>query len=1298
MPVRVIDTIRPRGNFPVVVTDNIGGQFVKGINANGELVLQQADGTEARQAITGYSTHQVGTEATYPPGFLVVEGTNIYVRTGAAVTTSATLAGADGWVSLVGGNSILNHRTGGLIPPASDGSDDNKLALTNSGVYYVEVTPHPQTPAEAAWSSFTRDGYIGAHREDQVRDPQSANENYYDITHQSWRSAVLRNPLLGDYRWVSGSAPGGWIGHFHSRDLALRQAPRTVGEGFIAFTGVLVERGTVTVVATNSHTTRAWVRTNISDIGVLEALIRALSTQATAAEITSIKTVLAYTLLQLPGTPNAFVANRYWRTNGAGDAVEQVPEPTQRQSVLPVGHIPTTNIAAVIYLTHDHYQGTRSDITVTTGFYVSSFENSAGYNRGNVDDERQFGATNRDVGPLEAIEGIGVAGDYRISILWSFNRHWLDSFTHIVLNNVEYPLTSSELLGGVFIRQFETQAPDLTEATFTLNFRRADNTYYYTQSATLVNRAGVYQWDPDTDRYDEGLFGAFPVISVGLGVRVGQIYRAGVRLYTPLSSFTVDAPRLPPHGASVGMNWEPLVGLRHYNGTAGPSSPPTAAGQSWVNDEGKLWVAGDRLTVEIGPVITSSSFGTDDFFKGFDLDGDQLATGEFTWITGFGAVTTTLLFRQERLVGGTAVTALHSWRDVWVYILTLAGQNTASHQALRDSVFLGSFHSDEEAAATISGRSDSATGNFYYILIGDGLRHVESYTANDSIFHDVFFWRGPLRVSDDEQIPFPPIVTGLAVNVGKIYRVGSTLYTPRSDFTVAAATLPPNGASVDANWLSLVAQSAFVYVQSLPAASAVPASNYGKIYAVGASNTGESAIFLLAHLKPTAAAVGEWSTGRDPGNYNRIGFTLDSYGQIVPALNITALYETPVGPTHHRLELHVAAEGTIPRANTGRSVYFREYNTSNQWRAVSVEGGADGTYLSEDYTSQFVQSGRRYEVIVRSQGAGLNNRQLVTDPPSDNRYDFYPNGVKWAILPDADELLHSNVMIQVLQGNLLLPRPTTGEAGFVPRVNTAENAYDLVDPTTLGTGTADAIARAAAATAQTAAEAAQVTANIAVTPGEALALVSDWAEEGNADPIPAGKLANAPGGGVGSFDGTITGLTEANNGQIFIYDHANTRIVPATPQIRGPLWASCSALSLTQRNNQTALAPPPTWTITDEGTAAGLTIGTSSGVNVPGPLVMPLELGLDTYGLILEGWLDGVYVPGSRAELIGGNAYASNSGNPMCWVRLTSTQWVQVRWQLNRADPVLILYGTGTVLPANATVRVYPLGRYFDAA
>lgn len=56
MPIRVIDTITPRGDFPVVLSENLGGAFIKSVDLAGNvlvLTVQGADGAEASFRFTG---------------------------------------------------------------------------------------------------------------------------------------------------------------------------------------------------------------------------------------------------------------------------------------------------------------------------------------------------------------------------------------------------------------------------------------------------------------------------------------------------------------------------------------------------------------------------------------------------------------------------------------------------------------------------------------------------------------------------------------------------------------------------------------------------------------------------------------------------------------------------------------------------------------------------------------------------------------------------------------------------------------------------------------------------------------------------------------------------------------------------------------------------------------------------------------------------------------------------------------------------------------------------------------------
>ena len=533
---------------------------------------------------------------------------------------------------------------------------------------------------------------------------------------------------------------------------------------------------------------------------------------------------------------------------------------------------------------------------------------------------------------------------------------------------------------------------------------------------------------------------------------------------------------------------------------------------------------------------------------------------------------------------------------------------------------------------------------------------------------------------------------------------------------------------------SRLGTAAFVYVQALPAAGSVPVDNYSKIYVVRASDT--AAPTILAHLKPTDATVGEWSTGRDPSNYNRIGYTLDSYGELVPALNITGLYETPVGPTHHRLVLNVAASGLIPRANTGRSVYFRQYDTSDQWRAISVEGGASGSYTSSDYTSQFVSPGRRYEVVVRSQGAGLSSQQLVTAPPTTERYDFYTNGVKWAILPDADELLHSNVMIEVLQGNILLPRPTADETGYVPSAN-AELTFDLVDPATLGAGTEDATARAAAAAAQTAAEAAQTTADAAITTAEARGLIADWAEFGNTLRPPDDKepfIVSQPIAEAGTdtdiyswtaerIAQAIAALAPAGTGGLTVSDADNGRllvveggaVVARTPTMIGPEWARSPILPTSPQSSRVddtverviLFNSNTAWSVTTTGTTVGVTAPVASPVPSQNQNVLQMPALLPS--TVMTGLWAIPYV--GATPVMHRRCFLPWSGGFFHQIRVVASTVCYVKFDDDSEAGVILNSNTDTERlsiriteadsdvqnwPVNSTIRIHPAGIFWE--
>ena len=214
----------------------------------------------------------------------------------------------------------------------------------------------------------------------------------------------------------------------------------------------------------------------------------------TAAEKTTLVTRMAIRLTNLVDTENALVADRLWRTNPAGTEVIQVPEPVQHPAIPPVGHLPTTNIGEIVYLTRDLHQGVREDLVVTAGFLNDGSTMFAGYDRGNRD-HQTYGLADKDSGLLEAITGEGVAGSYTLTRVWSFSRHWIDSLANVIIAGAEHVLGNSVAYGGAYYRH-NRNPPTLTGPTFTVQFV-ANAAFYYRQQTTLLTLAGLYHWDDD---------------------------------------------------------------------------------------------------------------------------------------------------------------------------------------------------------------------------------------------------------------------------------------------------------------------------------------------------------------------------------------------------------------------------------------------------------------------------------------------------------------------------------------------------------------------------------------------------------------------------------------------------------------------------------------------------------------------------------------------------------------------------------------------------------------------------------
>ena len=146
---------------------------------------------------------------------------------------------------------------------ANDGSDDNRIGVTNDGMYIVDVDPNPATdPTADSWADFSATGYQGAYATAPTID---TGEWYADYTRRTFRELESQNFGL---EWIPHDPPTGFIGWYISRQDALDHATeRGVASGgdFVAYTGSgTVETATNFTPAASASVRRNWVFVPVS--------------------------------------------------------------------------------------------------------------------------------------------------------------------------------------------------------------------------------------------------------------------------------------------------------------------------------------------------------------------------------------------------------------------------------------------------------------------------------------------------------------------------------------------------------------------------------------------------------------------------------------------------------------------------------------------------------------------------------------------------------------------------------------------------------------------------------------------------------------------------------------------------------------------------------------------------------------------------------------------------------------------------------------------------------------------------
>ena len=357
-----------------------------------------------------------------------------------------------------------------------------------------------------------------------------------------------------------------------------------------------------------------------------------------------------------------------------------------------VGRLPAPSVLTpdIVLLTHTHTMGFREDAVLTVGFSGVL----AGYNA----NAPAYGAISRP-SPLLRIFGLGNASSYSLQDFTSFSDDWLSEFQFVVINNVEYEFGTLLREGGFWYKRALNYPEGQSLAEITLNFKRYAGTYYFTDSSGGSDDAGLYV---KRDNGQEGF------------------------LYSHLISFG------DVHGTGVGP----------------PLNNPDQGGATYINALGNMWTAaGQEFTIITPAVGTDSAFTHAKYVPLPNNLPDILSIagdGGFWWDWSVA----TPGFVQFQGPSNSDYTPNRTWAEIWAYILTLNGQNTAINRALAASIYLGRVGSLQDAVErlqiVIEGGETFAANKFYYGNTSDiHVRRINTFTLGNIRLGNDFHWVGP---------------------------------------------------------------------------------------------------------------------------------------------------------------------------------------------------------------------------------------------------------------------------------------------------------------------------------------------------------------------------------------------------------------------------------------------------------------------------------------------------------------------------------------------------------------------------
>ena len=139
---------------------------------------------------------------------------------------------------------------------------------------------------------------------------------------------------------------------------------------------------------------------------------------------------------------------------------------------------------------------------------------------------------------------------------------------------------------------------------------------------------------------------------------------------------------------------------------------------------------------------------------------------------------------QTGFTGGTGSGLVGAfWETIWTYIATIDDGDSATdqalHESLRDnSVFLGEFSQTQDAAEDRDGFTED-TDRYFYLIHGeeDHIQEITGFTDGETITEAIHEWRGPVVTIEDVHDVFEVNSDETVTDVFDNLRVGDNVYT-----------------------------------------------------------------------------------------------------------------------------------------------------------------------------------------------------------------------------------------------------------------------------------------------------------------------------------------------------------------------------------------------------------------------------------------------------------------------------------------------------------------------------------------